>query len=136
MRGAGRLSVFNRDEDDYARGARAIIALPDLGRESMRDPEARLDEAAGLAEAIGVDVQDKLHFKVRKARPATLFGPGQVERIADAARLAEAELIVVDSAITCAPAALAALTAESVSTVSPLWLTATTRSVGRKTGSR
>jgi GTP-binding protein HflX len=66
----------------------------------MRDPEARLDEAAGLAEAIGVDVQDRLHFKVRKARPATLFGPGQVERIADAARLAEAELVVVDSAIT------------------------------------
>ena len=66
----------------------------------MRDPEARLDEAAGLAEAIGVDVQDKLHFRVRQPRPATLFGPGQVERIADAARQAEAELIIVDSPIT------------------------------------
>jgi GTP-binding protein HflX len=66
----------------------------------MRDPEARLDEAAGLAEAIGVDVQDRLHFRVRQPRPATLFGPGQVERIADAARQAEAELIIVDSPIT------------------------------------
>jgi GTPase len=82
------------------RGARAVIALPDLGREARRDPEARLDEAAGLAGAIGVSVEDRLHFKIRSARPATLFGPGQVERIADAVRLAEAELVIVDAAIT------------------------------------
>jgi GTP-binding protein HflX len=82
------------------RGARAVIALPDLGREARRDPEARLDEAAGLAEAIGVAVEDRLHFKIRSPRPATLFGPGQVERIADAVRLAEAELVIVDAAIT------------------------------------
>jgi GTPase len=82
------------------RGARAVIALPDLGREARRDPEARLDEAAGLAEAIGVTVEDRLHFKIRSPRPATLFGPGQVERIADAVRLAEAELVIVDAAIT------------------------------------
>jgi GTP-binding protein HflX len=82
------------------RGARAVIALPDLGREARRDPEARLDEAAGLAEAIGIAVEDRLHFKIRSPRPATLFGPGQVERIADAVRLAEAELVIVDAAIT------------------------------------
>jgi len=82
------------------RGARAVIALPDLGRGARRDPAARLDEAAGLAEAIGVAVEDKLHFKIRSPRPATLFGPGQVERIADSVRLAEAELVIVDAAIT------------------------------------
>jgi len=82
------------------RGARAVIALPDLGREARRDPEARLDEAAGLAGAIGVSVEDRLHFRIRSPRPATLFGPGQVEKIADAVRLAEAELVIVDAAIT------------------------------------
>ncbi|WP_114951710.1 GTPase HflX [Sphingosinicella terrae] len=85
---------------EYARGARAVVALPDLGSDGRRDVEARLDEAAGLAEAIGVEVSDKLHFRIRQARPATLFGPGQVERIADALRQNEAELLIVDGAIT------------------------------------
>ncbi len=70
------------------------------GGDGRRDVEARLDEAAGLAEAIGVNVADRLHFKVRQPRPATLFGSGQVEQIAQAAVQAEAELIVVDASIT------------------------------------
>ena len=76
-----------------------MVALPELGQ-SRRDAGARLEEAAGLAEAIGVEVEDRLHFKIRAPRPATLFGKGQVERIADAVRQAEAELLIVDSAIT------------------------------------
>ena len=39
---------------------------------------ARLDEAAGLAGAIGLDVVERLHFKVRQPSPRTLFGRGQV----------------------------------------------------------
>ena len=45
-------------------------------------------------------VAEKLHFKVRSPKPGTLFGSGQVESIAAAARDAEAELIIIDSAIT------------------------------------
>jgi GTP-binding protein HflX len=71
-----------------------------MGREARRDPSARLDEAAGLAEAIGIAVEDKLHFKIRSPRPATLFGPGQVQQIADAVLQAEAELVIVDASIT------------------------------------
>ncbi len=86
------------------RGARAVIALPDLGQRggqgARRDPEARLEEAAGLAGAIGVEVEDRLHFRIRSPRPATLFGPGQVQQIADAVLQAEAELVIVDAAIT------------------------------------
>mgnify|MGYP006172750991 CR=1 FL=1 len=77
-----------------------MLAVPDLGRESRRGAEARLEEAAGLAEAIGIKVEEGLHFRVRQPRPATLFGQGQVEQIADAVRQAEAELVIVDSAIT------------------------------------
>jgi len=74
--------------------------LPELGQGARRDPEARLAEAAGLAEAIGVAVEDRLHFRIRQPRPATLFGKGQVERLADAVRQAEAELLIVDAAVT------------------------------------
>ena len=68
--------------------------------DARRDVEARLDEAAGLAEAIGHVHADRLHFRVRDPKPATLFGSGQVETIATAAVQAEAELIVVDASIT------------------------------------
>jgi GTP-binding protein HflX len=71
-----------------------------MGQGARRDPEARLAEAAGLAEAIGVAVEERLHFRIRQPRPATLFGKGQVERIADAVRQAEAELLIVDAAVT------------------------------------
>jgi len=87
-------------DSDFARGARAIVALPVLGNGPVRDVEARLEEAAGLAEAIGIDVRERLHFKVRAAKAATLFGSGQVELIAAAAVQEEAELIIVDAAIT------------------------------------
>ncbi len=76
------------------------MALPELGKEARRSTEARLDEAAGLAEAIGVVVAEKLSFRVRAPKAATLFGSGQVENMAEAARQAEAELIIVDAPIT------------------------------------
>jgi len=47
-----------------------------------------------------VVVEDRLHFRIRQKRPATLFGKGQVEKIAEAVRQAEAELLIVDAAIT------------------------------------
>ncbi|MEA3066355.1 MAG: GTPase, partial [Sphingomonadales bacterium] len=65
-----------------------------------RDVDARLDEAAGLAEAIGVEVADRLHFRIRSPRPATLFGSGQVQGIADAVARDGAELVIVDAPIT------------------------------------
>jgi GTP-binding protein HflX len=76
------------------------VALPELGPQARRDTDARLDEAAGLAEAIGIVVAEKMPFKVRAPKAATLFGSGQVETIAAAAEEAEAELIIVDAPIT------------------------------------
>jgi GTP-binding protein HflX len=76
------------------------VALPELGGAVRRTTDARLDEAAGLAEAIGVEVKEKLAFRVRSPKAATLFGSGQVEAIGEAAAAAEAELIIVDAAIT------------------------------------
>lgn len=95
------MSVFNREEDDgLSRGARAIVALPERAGDNPRSAEARLDEAAGLAAAIGIDVVGRLAFRLRDPKPATLFGSGQVEQIALAIRQDEAELLVVDAALT------------------------------------
>ncbi|MEM8696031.1 MAG: GTPase HflX [Pseudomonadota bacterium] len=95
------MSVFDRDElDGLARGDRALIVFPDFGQDESRDSSARLDEAAGLAAAIGIDVVEKKALKLRQARPATLFGKGQVERLAVDTRLAEADLAIIDAALT------------------------------------
>ncbi|WP_174292926.1 GTPase HflX [Sphingomonas bacterium] len=90
---------FDRDRDEFARGARAVVVLPDQGG-SNRDVDARLDETAGLAAAIGVEVVARVALRVRAPKPATLIGSGQVEQLADTVRLEEAGLVVVDAALT------------------------------------
>lgn len=92
-------SGFDRDRDDFARGARAIIVLPEHGL-NPRDADARLAETAGLAEAIGLVVVDRVAVRVRAAKPATLIGSGQIETIAAAVRMDEAGLVIFDAALT------------------------------------
>ncbi len=90
---------FERDRSEFARGATAIIVLPDQGR-ALRDVEARLEETAGLAAAIGVVVAEKIAFRVRTARAATLIGSGQIEQLAATVRMEEAGLVVFDASLT------------------------------------
>ena len=75
--------------------------MPELPREaSRRSAEARVEEAEGLAEAIGIDVVAARSFRVRAVRPATLLGKGQVEEIAETAKEKGAGLLIVDAALT------------------------------------
>ena len=90
---------FERDAQDFARGARAVVVLPDMGG-SARDAEARLEETAGLALAIGVEVRAKLPFRIRQPKPATLLGSGQVDTLAETVRDDEIQLAVFDAALT------------------------------------
>jgi len=60
----------------------------------------RLEEAKGLAEAIGVVVAEAFVVPVREVRAATLFGEGQIERIAVECEQEQAELVVVDGALS------------------------------------
>jgi GTP-binding protein HflX len=95
------LSVFSRSSDDgIARGARAIVICPETGRSKARSADARLEEAAGLAAAIGIDVVDGMGVKVRDVRPATLFGSGQLESLSANVNMHEAELVIVDTSLT------------------------------------
>ena len=61
---------------------------------------ARLEEARGLALAIGLDVVDALAYRVRQSRPATLLGAGQVEQVAERIAQDAIELVVVDNSLT------------------------------------
>ena len=90
---------FERDRGEFARGARALIILPDQG-DARRDANARLEETAGLAAAIGLVVAEKIAVRVRQPRPATLMGSGQVQQLADRCRQEEAQLAVFDAALT------------------------------------
>ncbi|MFN5782757.1 MAG: GTPase HflX, partial [Novosphingobium sp.] len=64
------------------------------------DPEARLEEAKGLALAIGLVVVEALVIPIREARAGTLFGEGQIQNIATACTMEQAELVIVDGALT------------------------------------
>ena len=90
---------FDRDREEFSRGARAIVVFPDLGG-SSRDADARLEETAGLAAAIGVEVVDRQAVRVRTPRAATLIGSGQVEQLAVLGRQEEATLFVFDAALS------------------------------------
>ena len=87
---------FERDKDEFTRGARALVVLPDQG-DALRDASARLDETAGLAAAIGVVVADKVALRVRQPRPATLIGSGQADELGVRVRQEEAQLVVFDA---------------------------------------
>ncbi|ASR52555.1 GTPase HflX [Blastomonas fulva] len=85
---------------DFVRGTRAVIAYPDLGRRGAVDSDARLEEARGLALAIGISVCASHAFRIRTARPATLFGGGQVDIIAASLEDEKAELLIVDGSLS------------------------------------
>ncbi|HEX7871355.1 MAG TPA: GTPase HflX [Sphingobium sp.] len=93
------MSTFS-EREEVTRGARAIVVHADVGNRHDRDLAARLEEASGLARAIGLDVRDMKAFRVRQSRPATLFGSGQADEIATLVVQEEAELVVVDNALT------------------------------------
>src|SRR5205085_7857312 len=98
----GTQSVTSYDlESDVARGERAIVVVPEkVGEGSRRSTEARLEEAEGLAGAIGVDIVARKSFRLRQIRPATLLGKGQVEEVAELAKANVAKLIIVDAQLT------------------------------------
>lgn len=53
-----------------------------------------------MALAIGIEIADAFVVPLRVPRPATLFGAGQVDNIAVACEQSEAELVIVDGALS------------------------------------
>ncbi len=84
------------------RGARALIVYPDFRTRAAAaiDTAARLEEARGLALAIGLHVVDAIAIPIREARAGTLFGEGQIQNIDIACNQDDAELVIVDGSLT------------------------------------
>jgi GTP-binding protein HflX len=79
----------------------ALVIHPDReGRSLSRDPEARLEEAVGLAQALDLEVRETMVAGLRRLTPATLFGSGKVDEIGHLVELAQADVVVVDDALT------------------------------------
>ena len=113
---AGREPGRNASEPtsgSQAARTRAVVVVPVLTRLARSDedgaqnrprltrsPEARRDEAVGLALAIDLDAAHALIVPVADPKPATLLGSGKVAEIAELVKEAKAELVVVDHPLT------------------------------------
>jgi GTP-binding protein HflX len=85
---------------------RALVVYPHLktppGETSaaQRSPEARLEEAVGLARAIDLEIVRAEVVRLAEPRPATLFGKGVVEILAEKIENEEIGIAIVDAAVS------------------------------------
>ncbi len=68
------------------------------------DPETALDELAGLVTAAGAEVVLRAMQERPTPDPATVFGKGKAEEIAEACRQAEVDVVVIDHTLSPAQA--------------------------------
>lgn len=98
-----------------ARGTRTFVIGPYLTRRNqrtgaaqhgadgaayVRDPQARIEEAVGLAHAIDLDVVQHILLNLDDVRPSTFLGKGRVEEIGEAVEANEIGLVVMDCALS------------------------------------
>jgi GTP-binding protein HflX len=105
---------FDQDSDrpgsrDGPATGRAIVIEPHLrersktsarAARSQRSPEAKLDEAVGLAHAIDLNVTSSGIVPLNEIRPATFIGKGKVDEIAGVVKGEEAGIVVMDCALS------------------------------------
>ena len=101
-----------RQEEAAAPDAtRAVVIHPFLRKEQASHafegrgaktlpPEARLEEAVGLARAINLDVVEGGLIPLAKPRPATLLGSGKVEELKGLIQAEDAGLVIIDYTVT------------------------------------
>ena len=102
-RGADRLTPTG------AETGRAIVIEPWLKQSTprgsardadIRTPEARLEEAAGLARAIDLNVVEQGLVTLNEIRPATYIGKGKVDEIAGLVKSLEVSVVIMDCPVS------------------------------------
>ena len=106
---------FDRDRDrlsprEGSETGRAVVLEPRLrdrasaldvrATPALRSPEARLDEAAGLARAIDLNVVSAGIVPLGDIRPATFIGKGKVDEIAGLVKSEEVGIVVMECALS------------------------------------
>jgi GTP-binding protein HflX len=84
---------------------RALVVYPHLRSQAertgmVRSPEARLDEAIGLAQAIDLEIAHAEVIRLHQPRPATLIGKGGVEALGTLIEEKEIGIAVIDAALS------------------------------------
>jgi GTP-binding protein HflX len=100
------LEGAGRREEAVASRTRTLVVCPyptarvrgDGG--APRSPEARREEAVGLARAIGLDVVDSVLVGLAEIRPAAYLGKGKVAEFAERIEADKIALVVVDAALS------------------------------------
>jgi len=103
-----RDSATDRLSLDHSGGTtgRALVVGPYLrphpfrAQRAERSPQARIEEAAGLALAIDLDVVETGIVSLNEIRPATYIGKGKVEELAGLIKAREIELVIMDCALS------------------------------------
>lgn len=82
----------------------AFIVQPEIKQPqqqgSVRTPQTKLEEAAGLAEAIRLDVIHQEIISLSKPRSGTYLGPGVIDRLAVLADIHEHPLIIINTSLS------------------------------------
>jgi GTP-binding protein HflX len=87
---------------------RAIVIEPWLkqaptrapSRDQSRTPDARLEEAVGLARAIDLDVVESGIVTLNEIRPATYIGKGKVDELAGLVKSHEVGIVIMDCPVS------------------------------------
>ncbi len=101
-------------EDGVTRGTRSLVIVPIIQSRALargkgaperpfgaeRSPQARLEEAVGLAAAIELEIVSSGLVRLSNVKPGSLFGSGKVEEIHQQIDLEDIELVVVDHPLT------------------------------------
>lgn len=104
-RKSGRPDSPAADEASTRDATKVVVVVPVLSRGKepgavIRDPQARLEEAVGLAAAIELHVMHAGVVTLGAIRPATYIGSGKVEELAGIVRAEDAGVVFVDCALS------------------------------------
>jgi GTPase len=90
-----------RHIDRRPEAERALVLHPVRPNDNdLRNPEARLAEAVGLAEALDLQIEGAEIAPLRQVTPATLFGKGKVEELRILAEARGVHVAVIDEALS------------------------------------
>ncbi len=83
------------------KAAKAYIVFPNItNSEQKLSPEARLEEAVGLARAISLDIAGAEIVKLREIKSGAYFGQGYIDKLAEKFSQENIELLIVDAGLS------------------------------------
>jgi len=78
---------------------RALVIHPAIGKSSHINLDLDLEEAVGLAEALGVEVKSQQAFGIREIKAPRFFGSGKLEELHSIILESDIDLVVVNAAL-------------------------------------